>query len=110
MLSVVDGKVALYAPATSSSTLDRITRVYGAENVSCLTDRMAARAYALNSIPVGDIVISPFANDEVRAIFGKSGKEVVTPEDIGLPAGSFCFSEGAARCMTNASIARPLHL
>ncbi len=104
MMTVVDGAVAIYPSATATLTLEIIKRVYGTQNVSALKDSEAALAYPLNLTRFGNVLISPFANNEVRSIFGKIGKQVVAPEDIGLPEGSFSSAAGAVHCMTNSSI------
>ena len=85
MMAVVNGRVIIYPAATTPLALQDIQRAYKARRVSYIHNETTALAYPFNNVSIGNVVISPFADDEVRAIFGKSGKLTVTPEDVGLP-------------------------
>jgi N-dimethylarginine dimethylaminohydrolase len=109
MMAVVDGRVIIYPAATTPSALQAIQRVYKARRVSYIHNERTAVAYPFNNVSIGNVVISPFADEEVRNIFGRSGKVTVVPEDIGLPEGSFSMGQGSVRCMTNTALRTLTH-
>jgi len=97
---LLDGEILVYPDALTPESYANLRKTIPTGHFRELTKEEALE-YSTNNFSGRRLVVAPHLSPRLRKEFADEGLTLLTPEDVGLPPGTFDISNSSVHCLTN---------